>query len=269
MDKRKIQIGEKTSDDVRVQAYDTSKRIAPADQDFQGVEARAIPGHSPSETQGKVNLRTGDTIREWTLVKRIGKGGNGQVWRAAQKDGLEVALKVLFVQKKNSYPYKRFVAEIKLLSQLGKHRGILPLVDYYLPDQPSADDPACFSMPIATPLSESLKTGLALDAIVEAVATFAETLADLAAKGISHRDIKPGNLYEYDGRWVIGDFGIADYPDKEALTTSGRKLGPLYFMPSEMLENPDTADGSKADVFSLAKTLWTLATGQNYPLKAR
>ncbi|OLZ59229.1 hypothetical protein AV521_45825 [Streptomyces sp. IMTB 2501] len=33
-----------------------------------------------------------------------------------------------------------------------------------------------------------------------------------------------------------------------------------------MLENADTADGSAADFWSLAKTLWTLLSGQNYPL---
>jgi hypothetical protein len=34
-----------------------------------------------------------------------------------------------------------------------------------------------------------------------------------------------------------------------------------------MLLNPQTADGGKADVFSLVKTLWVLASGQKYPLQ--
>lgn len=33
-------------------------------------------------------------------------------------------------------------------------------------------------------------------------------LASLAAEGAAHRDIKPGNLFELDGQWVVGDFGL-------------------------------------------------------------
>jgi serine/threonine protein kinase len=119
-------------------------------------------------------------------------------------------------------------------------------------------------MPVATPLTEVLEKETELAIVVDAVATFAETLIDLAGKGISHRDIKPGNLFRFQDKWVIGDFGIADYPEKEALTEQGKKLGPLHFMAPEMLENPDTADGNLADVYSLAKTLWVLAAGQNF-----
>ena len=36
-------------------------------------------------------------------------------------------------------------------------------------------------------------------------------------------------------------------------------------MPYEMIANPDTADPARADVYSLAKTLWVLATDQRVP----
>jgi serine/threonine protein kinase len=87
----------------------------------------------------------------------------------------------------------------------------------------------------------------------------------LADKNVSHRDVKPGNLYSFEGRWTIGDFGLVSYPNKEALTAEGKTLGPQHFLAPEMISNPRHADGTKADVYSPAKTLWVLATGQNYP----
>ncbi len=91
-------------------------------------------------------------------------------------------------------------------------------------------------------------------------------IAFSAGTGISHRDIKPDNLFYHDGRYVVGDFGLVDFPEKEAITAADRKLGPQFYIAPEMLNDPTNADGRPADVYSLAKTLWVLASGQNYPI---
>ena len=120
------------------------------------------------------------------------------------------------------------------------------------------------------PIAEPIRAVLALaprdvGRVVQAIGTVARTLASLASEGVFHRDLKPENLYCYDGRWCVGDFGLADYPDKEALTKPGVWLGPLFYIAPELLPNPDSAAPGPADVFSLAKTLWVLGTGQNVP----
>jgi len=66
--------------------------------------------------------------------------------------------------------------------------------------------------------------------------------------------------------WCIGDFGLVDYPDKASLTAPGKWVGPIWYLAPELLEDPDNAESGPADVYSLAKALWVLATGQNYPL---
>lgn len=120
-------------------------------------------------------------------------------------------------------------------------------------------------MPVARPISEALD-GAPLETVVEAVARIAETLADLQdQRGLGHRDIKPGNLYELDGDWLVGDFGLVDAPDLEELTRSNRPLGPAHYTAYEVIADPANADAGPADVYSLGKTLWVLATGQNYP----
>jgi serine/threonine protein kinase len=92
-----------------------------------------------------------------------------------------------------------------------------------------------------------------------------QTLARLQQANIAHRDIKPGNLYELNGSWLIGDFGLVALPDAEPLTVEGRQVGPAHYTAYEMILNPTTADPHPADVYSLGKTLWVLATDQKWP----
>jgi hypothetical protein len=53
-------------------------------------------------------------------------------------------------------------------------------------------------------------------------------------------------------------------PGAESLTGDGRPMGPAHFTAYEMVLSPPTADPHPADVYSLGKTLWVLATGQRY-----
>jgi serine/threonine protein kinase len=214
----------------------------------------------------EVNEPRGQTVGPWTLHEQLGHGGNGTVWKAT-RPGAEtaVALKVLNVTKIEHESYKRFVREIDFLRQHQGMPGLLPLLDSHLPDQPSKADRPWLAMPVATPLARSL-AGRPLPDVVKAVAAIAETLARLQAEfDIAHRDIKPGNLYELDGSWLIGDFGLIALPDAETLTRDGRQVGPAHYTAYEMILRSTTAQPHPADVYSLGKTLWVLATGQAWP----
>jgi len=201
----------------------------------------------------------------WTVIGELGSGGNAYVYKA-KKDGEAqyVALKVLKSQKPLREPYLRFIREADFLRTSTIEDGILPLIDANVPANPSKTNPAWLAMPIAEPIRDALADE-PLEAVVDAVATIAETLAALAERGIGHRDIKPGNLYRLHDRWLVGDFGLVDIPDLDQLTREGRPLGPAHFTAYELIRNPDSADARPADVYSLAKTLWVLATNQNFP----
>jgi serine/threonine protein kinase len=114
-------------------------------------------------------------------------------------------------------------------------------------------------------IQKALGRAADLESVVTAVADIADTLVSLHEEGYTHRDLKPDNIFMYSGRWVIGDFGLVEFPAKEALTRKGEKLGPAHFIAPEMLADARNADGRKADVYSLAKTFWVLATGQRFP----
>jgi hypothetical protein len=121
-------------------------------------------------------------------------------------------------------------------------------------------------MPVAVPIRQALGDDPEPRAVVGALADIAATLEALAAEGVAHRDIKPDNLFRLGDRWVIGDFGLVTYPEKDPRTEHGRKLGPTDYMAPEMREDADKADPGPADVWALAKTLWVLITGESLPL---
>ncbi|MHB8868884.1 MAG: protein kinase domain-containing protein [Thermoleophilia bacterium] len=213
-----------------------------------------------------MNLTAGVQVGPWTLREKLGAGGNAEVWSAVRSPNQNVfAVKVLKTRKVGSEPYERFIREITFLRSLDDLSGVLPLVDAHLTAY-SERAHAWLAMPIATSIDAAL-AGAHLERVVEAVATIARTLTRLKAEHrVAHRDIKPGNLYELNGEWLVGDFGLIDVPDLAELTRSGKPLGPAHYIPYEMIADPVHADSFAADVYSLGKTLWVLATGQRFPL---
>ncbi len=209
---------------------------------------------------------TPGTLGPWTLHEKLGSGGNATVWRATRAEIEQpVAVKVLNAHRAGREPYRRFVREIAFLRSLADPAGVLPLLDAYLPEKPTKDDRPWLAMPIATLIADAL-AGQPLETVVVALADIAGTLARLADQhALGHRDIKPDNLYELDGRWLVGDFGLIAAPNLDALTRTGRPLGPAHYTAYELIRDPTAADPLPADVYSFGKTLWVLATEQRFP----
>ncbi len=91
------------------------------------------------------------------------------------------------------------------------------------------------------------------------------TVAALHSENIFHRDIKPANIFlGYDGKLVLGDFGIAFLPDlPERLTFTNESVGPRDYMPpwAESEERLETISGA-FDVYMLGKLLWCMVAGR-------
>lgn len=208
-------------------------------------------------------MRVGERIDGWTLLGFIGKGGSGEVWSANKGDAPNIALKILWQRKYAG----RFLDEIRLYRQLGDRPGILRLVDSYMPDpaQAASGRRPWLAMEIGVPITEHLGRDTDLADVVKAVESYAKTLAGLADENVFHRDIKPSNLYWANDQFAIGDFGIADFPDKAGLTKTGEKLGPANFIAPEMIDYSGEVQSGPADVYSLAKTLWAIATRTRFP----
>ena len=221
--------------------------------------------HSRKAYDATVQFSAGSQVGPWCLVRPLGEGGNAEVWVARRDNETDLAVKILRDRRPDAVSYQRFRREIETHRQLGTRADLVPMLDWHLPEEPDRRDRAWMSMPIAEPVREALASA-PLEQVVEAVAAFAETLADLQTQfGIAHRDIKPGNLYRYEDGWAVGDLGLIDLPGADSLTETDRIVGPANFVAYEMMSSPATADPHLADVYSLSKTLWVLATGQTWP----
>jgi lysophospholipase L1-like esterase/predicted Ser/Thr protein kinase len=95
---------------------------------------------------------------------------------------------------------------------------------------------------------------------IELVALVADALGHAHARGIVHRDIKPGNIMVLDdGRIKVMDFGIARLAEPTVKTQTGVLLGSPQYMSPEQVSG-QSLDG-RADIFSLGVVLYEMLTG--------
>lgn len=213
---------------------------------------------------------------EYKIIRRMDGGGNANVFVAENARGEEVAIKILREEsgngkktvKRNRKKRIRFKIETEMVVGIQDEiKGVIPIFSYGLPDEKTKK--YWYAMPIAIPLEDKLKEVKSLEDKVNCVLELARTLEALHKKDIVHRDIKPKNIYFYNGKYCLGDFGLVDYPEKRDLTSLQEAVGPKSTMAPEMRYNAKNADGKKADVYSLAKTLWIVLTGVDHGFEGR
>lgn len=199
------------------------------------------------------------------LGAQLGAGGNGVVFAGVHQTLGKVAVKFMLNDDKKRFG--RFCDEVKVVTgPLQNSPRVLPILESFLTNP--KDEVPYYVMPTAQPVAEML-VGVPLDAKLLAFAELADGLAEIHKVEVAHRDIKPENLFFFDATYRYGDFGIASFPEKLGLTAKNEPMGPWAYMANEMLASPLTADPFKADVYSLAKTVWALITGAKVPFSGQ
>lgn len=200
-------------------------------------------------------------IGKWRLLEQIGAGGNGEVRKCADSATGEIfAMKIL--TKKSKESYQRFLDEANIM-KVQRAAGILPIIDCYFPasfDAIQANDTIYYVMPLATPAKQCL-FGCKFAEKVRAIIDIIKMLSQLHHQGIAHRDIKIENILKYQDHYVLSDFGLVFYKDKPRVTNTDERIGARRTLAPEM-ERPGSkdADPFKADVYSIAKTIWCILT---------
>jgi len=196
------------------------------------------------------------------IERRVSAGGMSAVFRARDRRlGGTVAVKVLYGRDEGEHR-ERLFREARVLEKLS-HPGI---VRYVAHGETDMDKPyLAMEWIIGETLGKRLaRTGLTMGESVRMVTRVAETLAVAHAKGIIHRDIKPGNLILRDGNVedpTLIDFGIARMGlGASSLTNTGVMLGTLGYMAPEQARGTKQLD-ARVDVFALGAVLFKCLTG--------
>ncbi|MEH6781466.1 MAG: serine/threonine-protein kinase [Rhodoglobus sp.] len=219
----------------------------------------------------------------YTFVSVLGSGGFSDVFLYDQHlPKRRVAVKVLLTEDLAPATRAAFVAEANLMAQLSAHPYI---VSIFHADVASDDRPYFVMEYCSGPsLAERYKREpLAVTDVLRIGIRVSGAVATAHSAGILHRDIKPANILTNDYGWpALTDFGISSALDdeiplhtstrspqvEESGSTTGASIGmSVPWSPPEMFEddpNPDV----RADVFSLAATLYTLLAGQT-PFEVR
>ena len=198
-------------------------------------------------------------LDRYRIEKQLGEGGFGAVYQAQDvKLGRMVALKILnHIAQKNPEHTRRFIDEAKVTSQLS-HRNIPVVYEYG-----QSEEGQLF---IVTELfiGGSLEEILGCISLSPRQASWItsevnEALVAAHQQGITHRDVKPPNIYLHrstSGEEVkLLDFGIAKLNNHESHTLTGQLFGTPYFMsPEQILGRRDITPA--ADLYSLGAVLF-------------
>ncbi|MFO0742344.1 MAG: protein kinase [Labilithrix sp.] len=207
-------------------------------------------------------MDAGTVIAErFEIERRVSAGGMSAVFRATDRQtGQIVAIKILYGRDEGEHR-ERLYREARVLEKLS-HPGIVKYVAHgELGDKPYLAMEWINGETLGKRLS---RTGLTMAESVRMVTRVAEILATGHAKGVIHRDIKPGNLILREQNTddpVLIDFGIARIGlGASPLTNTGVMLGTLGYMAPEQARGTKQLD-ARADVFALGAVLFKCLTG--------
>jgi serine/threonine protein kinase/tetratricopeptide (TPR) repeat protein len=221
------------------------------------------------ESSDSQKMLIGQIISHYRLIGKLGSGGMGIVYEAEDiRLGRHVALKFLPENlARDQKALQRFEREARAVSSLN-HPSICTL---YEVEEHDGQPVIVMELLEGESLKDRIRKGpIASDELLALGIQTSEGLEAAHAKGIIHRDIKPGNIFIVGaGRVKILDFGLAkvvpgdvpeDQSQEESLTLDGVIPGTTSYMSPEQVRGEEI--DARSDLFSLGVVLYEMATGQ-------
>ncbi|MEQ8820901.1 MAG: serine/threonine-protein kinase [Sumerlaeia bacterium] len=225
------------------------------------------------------------------VYEKIGEGGYGQVWRARARSANEwVAIKflrpelLLFNSRKPNQDFdhvvRRFQREAELTARLtDESLGVAKVLEtggnarmgiFYM----MMDYIAGVPLDKLILREKGLRPGLVSRYVLQVARTLKyahdftwdDPQTGNQARGIVHRDIKPGNIIirQHDNAAILCDFGIAGIVEgAERLTLPHMQVCSYKYTAPEVLESNDISPAT--DMWGLAVTAYVALTGGRFP----
>jgi eukaryotic-like serine/threonine-protein kinase len=201
-------------------------------------------------------------LGRYRMERRLGAGGFGVVWLAwDEKLEREVAVKVIPRERGEG---ERVEREARAAARLN-HPGIVAIYELASDDE---DVYLVSELVRGRTLAELTRAGAISDRDVARIGiALCEALEHAHARGVIHRDVKPGNVMVLAepaagaGFAKLADFGVAHVASGDPLTRTGDIVGTLAYMAPEQAEGARVT--SACDVYALALTLYEAWTGTN------
>jgi serine/threonine protein kinase/Tol biopolymer transport system component len=218
-------------------------------------------------------VNRGDTIGHYRIIDPLGKGGMGEVFAAEDmRLHRRVALKILPPIFAADPAYRqRFEREAQAVAALN-HPNIVTI---HSVEEDNGRLFLTMELVDGRPLSDLIPPGgVPIERLLRIGAEVADAMAAAQEQGITHRDLKPGNvMVTSSGRAKVLDFGLAKLREAESapatddvtrmaqsdVTGEGKIIGTVAYMSPEQAEGK--AVDPRSDIFSLGVVLHEMATG--------
>ncbi len=208
----------------------------------------------------------------------------GVVWQGLHVDtGIPVAVKVITQRvSRDERTLKAFKNEVRAVAGLD-HPGIVWVADYGEVDEAAAvaskrqltsGSPYLVMEMASGGTLAPFKEGLPWSQLKKMLISLLDALAHAHARGVIHRDLKPGNVLvcgpsDHRPGLKLTDFGIAHAREETVSDSmSNHVIGTLHYMAPEQIRADWRDYGPWTDLYALGTIAYRLATGQ-LPFKGK